>query len=1179
MSHRNIATASIVLLPLLYLIILFSLGFAAAQTITINQLVTSGQSVTLQAPAGNYLYQWSANWDGAQKASGTSQKFVFTAPTVTQEVGQKAITVFLLVRSVDGGCTNQTSGSFNVYSLPVCGIGGPATVGPYDSSTYTYAGGTTGTLTWQWDVDGTKLVPSSPNFVLDWTPYAPGNHTIGLTLTKDYSSVAAGSTNPLRAIVCKYPVNMTYTSGLAVTKTPSRTTAAVGQAVTYNYGVTNTGTISIKSIALSDSKLGPIPLSINTLKPGATTSASVTYTINETDLPGPLSNNVTVTGNEDKTNKQVRATASATISLTYKAALNITKIPSPTTAGVGQTVTYTYTTKNSGNVTVHDLVLSDSKVGPITLTQTTLAPGASTTATKSYTVLETDLPGPLNNTVTATATDSQNVAVPAAKATAIVPLRYAASMSVTKVASITSAGVGQTVTYTYTVKNTGNVTVHDLALSDSRLGSVTSAQAMLAPDASTTATASYVVKETDLPGPLVDSVNATSKDILGAAVPTAKATASVALRYAASMSVAKVPSITTAGVGQTVTYTYTVKNTGNVTVHDLALSDSRLGTVTPGQTTLAPDASTTATVTYVAKETDLPGPLSNTVTATATDILSVVVSNTATAAVELTYTAALSLTKVPSVATANAGETVTYTFGVENTGDVTINSLALSDPKVGPLTPAKSTLAPRESTTATADYVVKEEDLPGPLNNTVTATAMDRLGLPVPPATKGPTAGVGVDSQVVSARTSIEGVSVPSAEATATVSLRYVAGLSVAITPSSETVKVGDTITYTFRVENTGKVTVHDLALSDSQVGHINLTQTTLAPGKSATATATYLVKETVLPGPLSSTVAAMATDSQNKPVSSTATAKVGLTYTAALSMTKIPSVAAANVGQTVTYTFTVTNTGNVTVNGLALSDPKVGPITLTQTTLAPGASTTATASYTVKKSDLGEPLSNTVAATATDSQGKTVSATASATVLTTRAEIDPIVECVFDNGDGTFTVFFGYDNKNDYSLDIPVGKNNRFTSPPDDQGQPTTFEPGRHESVLAVLSKEGSLDWHLDVTDATADKDSPGCSKASCGLDGATDLCLNKIETYTYTSAEDPKFRQTYDWSIAGRSAGTGKSIDLPGAGFELGNYTLSMKVTRYLLDKVWSENFCNMSVRVTPTPSAEIIMEEQPV
>ena len=63
------------------------------------------------------------------------------------------------------------------------------------------------------------------------------------------------------------------------------------------------------------------------------------------------------------------------------------------------------------------------------------------------------------------------------------------------------------------------------------------------------------------------------------------------------------------------------------------------------------------------------------------DILGVPVSNTVTAAIELKYTASIGLTKVPSIATANVGQTVTYTFGVENTGDITINSLTLSDPK------------------------------------------------------------------------------------------------------------------------------------------------------------------------------------------------------------------------------------------------------------------------------------------------------------------------------------------------------------------------------------------------------------------------------------------------------------------------------------------------------------------
>src|SRR5690606_4923298 len=51
--------------------------------------------------------------------------------------------------------------------------------------------------------------------------------------------------------------------------------------------------------------------------------------------------------------------------------------------------------------------------------------------------------------------------------------------------------------------------------------------------------------------------------------------------------------------------------------------------------------------------------------------------------------------------------------------------------------------------------------------------------------------------------------------------------------------------------------------------------------------------------------------------------------------------------GNTVTYTFTVTNIGNVTMTGVSVTDPKItGAITLDATELAPGEVATGTASY-----------------------------------------------------------------------------------------------------------------------------------------------------------------------------------------------------------------------------------------
>jgi hypothetical protein len=55
-----------------------------------------------------------------------------------------------------------------------------------------------------------------------------------------------------------------------------------------------------------------------------------------------------------------------------------------------------------------------------------------------------------------------------------------------------------------------------------------------------------------------------------------------------------------------------------------------------------------------------------------------------------------------------------------------------------------------------------------------------------------------------------------------------------------------------------------------------------------------------------------------------------------------------------------------------------------------------------------------------------------------------PILECVLDNLDGTYTAHFGYKNENATAVEVPIGSGNRFTPAPQDRGQPTTFEPGR---------------------------------------------------------------------------------------------------------------------------------------
>ena len=96
-----------------------------------------------------------------------------------------------------------------------------------------------------------------------------------------------------------------------------------------------------------------------------------------------------------------------------EAGLSIGLSADKASASVGANVTFTYLISNTGNVTVDNLVLQDSKLGTITLGVTTLASGENVTAAGIYTVVESDLPGPRVTTATISGTGPAGQAVSA----------------------------------------------------------------------------------------------------------------------------------------------------------------------------------------------------------------------------------------------------------------------------------------------------------------------------------------------------------------------------------------------------------------------------------------------------------------------------------------------------------------------------------------------------------------------------------------------------------------------------------------------------------------------------------------------------------------------------------------------------------------------------------------------
>jgi|GEM_PF-4923624 len=120
----------------------------------------------------------------------------------------------------------------------------------------------------------------------------------------------------------------------------------------------------------------------------------------------------------------------------------------------------------------------------------------------------------------------------------------------------------------------------------------------------------------------------------------------------------------------------------------------------------------------------------------------------------------------------------------------------------------------------------------------------------------------------------------------------------------------------------------------------------------------------------------------------------------------------------------------------------------------------------------------NTITPTPTSTETATPTSTMMPTpTLGPRQSVSPVLECVLDNGNGTYIAYFGYNNPNAYPVDIPIGSANRFNPAPDDRGQPTTFLPGRIFRVVGIVFDGNTLVWTLDGRSSTAGRGGPGCS------------------------------------------------------------------------------------------------------
>ena len=610
--------------------------------------------------------------------------------------------------------------------------------------------------------------------------------------------------------------------------------------------------------------------------------------------------------------------------------------------------------------------------------------------------------------------------------------------------------VGDVLTYTITVENTGNTTLNNVLVTDTINGSgefslsttdtgvalkdTTATIETLAVDKTVTITATYTVAAGDAGQTLTNTAEATASD---GTKDQPDNPPSVTVENP-DWTVTKTVNNATPNVGDTITYTITVSNTGNTTLNGLTVTDTMddgrtvtWGTLPKGVTRI--DGTNNLSISELASKTDVEITATYTVVATdagATFQNTVTVSDGTTSETpdeppEVTVNNPnVSINKTVSGMSgadnrAVEGDALTYTISVKNSGNTKLD-VAVSDDM---WTAGKVNSAELDGTTidvSSGSYTISGLDVgeSKSITYTYTVTAED--------VTNGT-----IDN---AATADINGDGTPDAKHEITTPTGE-PSLIVDKTASEETVQVGAPITYTIEVKNDGYSVMNNVVVRDTLwtedteltvTGDVTGTYqvdedggkyyiSEMKPGETLTITYTYTPTEA---GTLTNKVEVTA---DNLPDGEKPNDEVTVEVTPepVSSLTVNKSLAQVNgsdytggkvsVGDKLTYTIQVTNTGNTTLSGVTVEDSlwnyedaiqvdgqlayvaDGGTYTI-KYDIAPGDTVTITYTYIVLRSDAGDTLTNTATVTTPDggTTGEDTTETPVDPVTPIRPPVDP---------------------------------------------------------------------------------------------------------------------------------------------------------------------------------------------
>ncbi|WP_102944949.1 OmpA family protein [Stenotrophomonas sp. VV52] len=923
---------------------------------------------------------------------------------------------------------------------------------------------------------------------------------------------------------------------------------AVGDLITYTFRVNNPSTVTLDNLQITnDSLLGsalqctPIP----TLAPSATVDFSCTgnvYTVLQSDIDnqgnpafdsGRIRNEVTGTA-------QYQIGTDPVVTVTDTAIAEVA-LPQRTPAvfldkgsdvgsvsGPGQAISYTFSITNTGNVTLTDLAITDPLLPALACPPIpSLAPGATIVVQGcpgiSYVVTQADIDsgsndaspgnGQINNVAVVTAnTPVQNQVVrDDGEQEVNLPVR-GPQMTIVKSADVTSVSAPGTINYRFTVANTGNVTLTGVTVSDPALGLscpsvdlIPNASVVFggaSPDVVCTGTTRTVTQADIDAGGSLDNVAVASGTSEVSGVLNRTGVLNIPVVRSPGLGLTKsanVASVTTPG--DVIVYTLTATNSGNTTLENVVISDPMLPALscTPASpvATLAPAATVTCTGSYTSTQIDFDSngggdqAIDNTATATWTGG-----STSASAAVALPLpNQSLTLLKTagtPTIAAGrdpavtDAGDTIPYTFVVTNTGNQTLSAVAVTDSNIDAAATCDRTVitasGPTSVATCTGVHTITQSEMDnGTVSNTATAAG-------TPPSS----------SRVTSAPSQVD---VPLAAQPVIVLDKTAGTPTVSAGASSTITDAGDTISYAFVVTNNGNVTLNNITVADPLPGTspIVCPPGPVAPGGSITCSSTvYTITQANMDaGQVVNTATAQGVPPTGPAVTGEDSTTTPLAPGPAFTLVKTATPQTyATVGQNIGYAYLVTNTGNVTVSALALTDDRIASVSCPATTLAPQASTTCTGNYLITQADLDAgSVTNTATATATPAQGTLAPVTTQETITAVQTRSLALVKSTstpsYNAVGATLSYSYLVTNNGNITLTDPVTvSDNRISS----VGCPALPAGG--------LAPNASITCTATYTTTQADLDAGSVVNVATATSGAT---VSPSSTVTVNAVQTP--------------------------------------------------------------------------